>query len=81
MSRRHAIKPCPNCGSSNVRHKDEDMHRMTHSAGHLGTHQAAHAVKGHPAGLLFVAGCWAAGKLVHSLSKPWSCQNCHHDYA
>jgi hypothetical protein len=81
MSSQRAVKPCPNCGSRNVRHKDENMHSVNHSAAHLGGHQIAHAMKGHPGMLLVIAGVWAVSKLAHSFSEPWACKKCYHNYS
>lgn len=81
MSSEKTIKPCPNCGSRDVEHKDVDMHRLSHSAMHVGGHQIGHAMKGHPAILLLVAGAWGVRKLAHSLSESWTCKKCGHKYS
>ena len=39
------------------------------------------AIHGHPLGLLLVAGCWLASRLVHRASKPWTCKMCHLEFA
>ena len=71
---------CPKCGSANLGHKDHDMKQMNHAVKHHGSHQAAHAISGHPAGLIFVAGCWVAMKAIHAIAKPWTCKSCDHRF-
>jgi hypothetical protein len=73
-------KPCPKCGSPKVIHKDEEMHRHNHTAGHAGIHTGTEALKGHPTGLLVVAGLWLTSKAIHALKKPYECQACHHRF-
>jgi predicted RNA-binding Zn-ribbon protein involved in translation (DUF1610 family) len=76
-----AVKPCPNCGSRDVRHKDENMRSVNHSAAHLGGHEMGHTTKGHPGILLVIAGVWAVTKVIHSCSEPWTCKKCQHTYS
>ena len=75
-------KACPKCGSTeDVVHKDLFMNEQSHAAVHHGGHMLHGAVHGHPLGLALVAGCWLGSKLLHSVSKPWRCKFCSHDFA
>jgi hypothetical protein len=75
-------KACPKCGSTeDVVHKDHLMKEQNHAAVHHGGHMLHGAAHGHPAGLVVVAACWVASRLLHRVCKPWTCRFCGHDFA
>jgi len=74
-------KRCPKSYSGWPLHKARAVHNGNHGPRHPAVHQLHGAASGHPAGLLFVAGLWVASKLIHTASKPWTCETCRHQFS
>ncbi len=74
-------KPFQKCKKDDkVVHKDHEMRHKNHVVAHGLGHQLHGVAAGHPAGALVIAGLWVASKLIHSVSKTWNCERCHHDF-
>lgn len=68
---------CPKCGKAMRRTGDGPI-KVPHYMGHYAGHGAKHAMRGHPAMLVFAGGCMLFAKAGNWLLSSWSCPNCGH---